>query len=93
MFLTLLLICFISPIYCSPQVVGWGIQNSIGASPFNPPWYDVKNVTDGLFPQDDYFTWPNNTVPYVLDTNVTNFGGNLTLRKIIFKMPFYLFIN
>jgi len=81
-YLTLISICFLTPgYYCSPQVIGWGIQNSIGKSPFNPPWYDVKNATEGVYAGDDYFNWPNGIVPYQFDYNATNLGGNITLCK------------
>ena len=71
---------FLDPGYCSPQVIGWGIENSIGKSPYNPPWYDVKSETGGIYAGDD-FSWPNNTVPYEFDYNATNLGGNITLCK------------
>jgi len=81
--LNIIFLCLLSPTYSIPQVVPWGFQKSIGKSPFNPPWYDVRNVTDGVYAADDYFTWPNKTVPYELDTNPANFGGNITLCKIV----------
>ena len=82
-FLTLIHFSFLTTTYSLPQAVPWGFQNSIGNSPFNPPWYDVQNVTDGVYDAEDYFTWPNKTVPYELDTNPANFGGNITLCKIV----------
>jgi len=87
--LNLIFLCFLSQTYSIPQVVPWGFQRSIGKSPFNPPWYDVQNVTDGVYAADDYYTWPNKTVPYELDTNPANFGGNITLRKIVSTIHCY----
>ena len=46
---TLILFCFFVPIYCTPPVLPWGIQNSIRKSPFNPPWYDLQNATGGIY--------------------------------------------
>ena len=88
-FLTLIQFCLLTPSNSIPEVVPWGFQNSIGNSPFNPPWYDVENVTGGIFAADDYFNWPNNTVPYEFDYDTTNLGGNITLCKIIKTKPYF----
>jgi len=51
----------------SPQIVGWGIQNSIGISPF-PPSSFFPNSTKGVNDGRD-FTWPNGIIPYDFDNS------------------------
>lgn len=60
---------------CSPQVIGWGPQNSIGKSPFNLSTY-FQNYTKGI---NDYLSWPNGIVPYTFDYNNVDPGDNSTL--------------
>lgn len=81
--MSLCLIAFglLVPIYCTPQVVEWGIQKSIGKSPYDPKWYDIQNYTEGVYQGGNYLNWPNGIIPYEFDYNATNLGGNTTLRN------------
>ncbi len=76
----LIYFCFLVPTCVPQEVIPWGIRNSVGKSPFDPPYYMLENYTWGVNEGDDY-NWPNGIVPYEFDNDTSQAGGNKTLCK------------
>lgn len=78
MFLICSFSCLLSPTFCYPEVMPWGIKNSIGESPYGLNFFE-KTPTDGMGGGDSK-NWPDAIVPYEFD--YTALGGNTTASRI-----------
>lgn len=83
-FLIFLSFYFLVPTDSTPHVVQWGIQQSTGKSPFDPPEYDVSspNIAVGI-DSSGANKWPNGIIPYEFNytQSMANVGGNTALCK------------